>query len=72
MRRFLIINLIEQGYLLVIGYSMIFYILRSMVMVLLIGAVVGVSYATPELYSRFRVSFNVIYGMYQSSMNLKT
>jgi hypothetical protein len=40
--------------------------------VLLGGAVVGVSYGTPELHSRFRVVFNAIYGMHQSSMNLKT
>jgi hypothetical protein len=34
--------------------------------------VVGVSYDTPELHSRFRVAFNVIYIMHQPSMNLKT
>jgi hypothetical protein len=68
----LIINLIEQEYLLVVGYSMIFYILHSTVMMLFGGAVVGVSYDTPELHSRFGVSFNAIYGMHQPSMNLKT
>jgi hypothetical protein len=72
MRRFLIINLIEQGYLLVVGYTMIFYILHSTVIVLLGGTVVGVSYDTSELHSRFRVAFNTIYGMHQLSMNLKT
>jgi hypothetical protein len=34
--------------------------------------VVEVIYDTPELHSSFEVAFNVIYGMYQSSMNLKT
>jgi hypothetical protein len=38
--------LIEQGYLLVVRYPMMFEILRSTVMMRLSGAVVGVSYAT--------------------------
>jgi hypothetical protein len=71
-RRLLIINLIEQGYLLVVGYPMIFQILHSMVTVRLGVVVIGVSYGTPELHSRFRVAFNAIYGMHQPSMNLKT
>jgi hypothetical protein len=37
-----------------------------------LGDVVGVSYGTPELLSRFGVAFNAIYGMHQPSMNLKT
>jgi hypothetical protein len=41
-------------------------------MVLIGGSVVGVSYGTPELHSRFGVAFNAIHGMYQPSMNLKT
>jgi hypothetical protein len=41
-------------------------------MVRLSGIVVGVSYVTPELHSRFGVAFNAIYGMHQPSMNLKT
>jgi hypothetical protein len=64
--------LIEQGYLLVVGYLMIFYILRRTVTVCLGGAVIGVTYDTPELHFRFGVAFNAIYGMHQSSMNLKT
>jgi hypothetical protein len=70
-QRFLIINMIEQGYLLVVGYPMIFQILCSTLTVRLGGTIVGVSYGTPKLHSRFRVAFNVIYGMHQSSMNLK-
>jgi hypothetical protein len=71
-RRFLIINLIEQGYLLVVGYPMIFSIFHSMVTMRLGGVVVGVSYATTELHSRLGVAFNAIYGMHQPSINLKT
>jgi hypothetical protein len=71
-RIFLIINLIEQGYLIVVGYPMIFSILRSTVTVRLSGAVVGVGYGTPELHSIFGVAFNAIYRMHQPSMNLKT
>jgi hypothetical protein len=41
-------------------------------MVHLGGTIVGVSYGTTELHSGFRVAFNIIYGMYQPSMNLKT
>jgi hypothetical protein len=41
-------------------------------MVLIGGAVIGVSYDTPELQPRFEVVFNVIHGMHQSGMNLKT
>jgi hypothetical protein len=36
------------------------------------GTIVGVSYDTSELHSRFKVVFNAIYEMHQSSMNLKT
>jgi hypothetical protein len=36
------------------------------------GAVVDVSYNTPELHFTFGVAFNAIHGMYQSSINLKT
>jgi hypothetical protein len=43
-----------------------------MVMVLLGVAVIGVSYGTSKLHSRFGVAFNAIYGMHQPSMNLKT
>jgi hypothetical protein len=43
-----------------------------MVTVLLGGAVVVASYDISELHSRFRVVFNVIYGMHQPNMNLKT
>jgi hypothetical protein len=68
---FLIINLIEQGYLLVVGYPMIFQILHSSLMVLIGGVVVGVSYDTPELQPRFEVAFNAIHRRHQPSMNLK-
>jgi hypothetical protein len=70
--RLLIIDLIEQEYLLVAGIPMIFYILRSSLMVRIGGVVVGVSYGTPELHSRLGVAFNAIHEMHQSSMNLKT
>jgi hypothetical protein len=43
-----------------------------MVTVCLGGVVVGDSYDTPELHSRFGVAFNAIYGMHQPSINLKT
>jgi hypothetical protein len=43
-----------------------------MVAVRLGVVVVRVSYGTPELYSRFGVAFNAIYGMHQPSINLKT
>jgi hypothetical protein len=43
-----------------------------MVAVHLNGAVVEVSYGTPELHSKFGVDFNAIYEIHQSSMNLKT
>jgi hypothetical protein len=43
-----------------------------MVTVCLGVVVVGDSYDTPELHSRFGVAFNAIYGMHQPSMNLKT
>jgi hypothetical protein len=36
------------------------------------GAVVGVSYGTPKLYSRLDVTFNAIHRMHQPSMNMKT
>jgi hypothetical protein len=36
------------------------------------GAIVGVSYDTPELRSRLDVGFNAIHIMHQSNMNLKT
>jgi hypothetical protein len=35
------------------------------------GAVVGVSYDTPELYSKLDVALNAIHRMHQPSMNLK-
>jgi hypothetical protein len=41
-------------------------------MVLLSGAIVGVSYVTPELHFRFGIILNAIYGMHQPNMNLKT
>jgi hypothetical protein len=69
---FLIVNLIEQGHMFVAGTPMIFYILWSSLTVRIGGAVVGVSYVTPELHSRFGVAFNEIHGMHQPSMNLKT
>jgi hypothetical protein len=69
---FLIINLIEQGYLFVVGYPMIFYILRSTVTVRLGGTVEGVNYDNSEFHSRFGVAFNAIYKMHQPSINLKT
>jgi hypothetical protein len=71
-QRFLIINLVEKGYLLVVGYPMIFYILCSTVTMCLGDIIVGVRYGTAELYSRFGVSFNAIYAMHQPIMNLKT
>jgi hypothetical protein len=70
--RFLIINLIEQGYLLVVGYPMIFEILHSLLMVQIDGDVVGVTYDTLELQSRLNLAFNVIHVIHQPSMNLKT
>jgi hypothetical protein len=36
------------------------------------GAVVGVSYGTPELRSMLSVVVNAIHEMHQPSMNLKT
>jgi hypothetical protein len=36
------------------------------------GAIVGVSYDTPELQSKLVVVFNAIHGMHQPGMNLKT
>jgi hypothetical protein len=36
------------------------------------GAIVGVSYGTPELQSRLVVAFNAIHGMHQPGMKLKT
>jgi hypothetical protein len=63
----LIANLIEQGYLLVTRTPMIFKIFQRIG-----GAVVGVSYDTLELCSMVGVAFNVIHGMHQTSMNLKT
>jgi hypothetical protein len=64
--------LIEQGYLLVVGYPVIFFILRSMATMHLGGGVVVVCYDTPELHFIIGVAFNAIYGMHQTSMNLKT
>jgi hypothetical protein len=58
--------------LLVAGYPMIFYILHSLLTVLIDGAIVGVSYVTAELHSKFRVAFNAIHGIHQPSINLKT
>jgi hypothetical protein len=43
-----------------------------MVMGRLGSVVVGVSYDTPKLHSRFGVAFNAFYGMHQPRMNLKT
>jgi hypothetical protein len=40
--------------------------------VLITGTVVGVSYRTLKLHSRFRVAFNAIHKIHQPSMNLKT
>jgi hypothetical protein len=40
-------------------------------MVRVSGAIVGVSYVTLELRSRLDVAFDVIYGIHQSSINLK-
>jgi hypothetical protein len=60
-RRFLIINLIKQEYLLVVGYPMIFYILHDSLTVSIGGAVVGVSYDTLKLHAKFRVAFNAIH-----------
>jgi hypothetical protein len=70
--RFLIINLIEKGYLLVIGYPMIFYILHSLLTMQIDGAVIGVSYSILGLHSKLGVAFNVIHGMHQPNMTLKT
>jgi hypothetical protein len=36
------------------------------------GAIVGVSYGSPEFRSRLGVAFNAIHRMHQPSMNLKT
>jgi hypothetical protein len=35
------------------------------------GAVIGVSYGTPELHFRLGIAFNAINGMHQPSTNLK-
>jgi hypothetical protein len=35
------------------------------------GAVIGVSYDTPELRSRLLVAFDTIHRMHQPSMNMK-
>jgi hypothetical protein len=70
--RFSIINLIEQGYLLFVGYPMIFYILHSSLMVLIGDAVIGVCDGTLKLQPRFEVALNTIHRMHQPSMNLKT
>jgi hypothetical protein len=70
--RFFIVDLIEQGHLLVVGGSVFFYILWSSLTVHIAGAVVGVSYDTSELCFRFDVVFDAIHGMHQPSMNLKT
>jgi hypothetical protein len=35
------------------------------------GAIVGVSYGTPEICSKLSVAFNAIHGMYQQSMNME-
>jgi hypothetical protein len=69
---FLILNLIEQGHLLIARTPMIFYILRSSLTVQIGGTIVGVSYGTAELHSRLGVAFNVIHRMHQPCMNLKT
>jgi hypothetical protein len=71
-RKFLIKNLVEKGYLLFVGYPMIFYILRSTMMMYLNDIIIGVRYGTPEHHSRFGVAFNTIYTIHQTSMNLKT
>jgi hypothetical protein len=36
------------------------------------GAVIGVSYGTPELHFRLGIVFNAIHGMLQPNMNMKT
>jgi hypothetical protein len=41
-------------------------------MACLSGIIVGVSYVTLELYSKFGVAFNAIYRMHQPIMNMKT
>jgi hypothetical protein len=69
-RRFLIVDLIEQGYLLVIGGLVIFQIFWSLLMVRPGGDVVDVSYVTSELRSRLDVAFNAIYGVHKPSMKL--
>jgi hypothetical protein len=69
--RFLIVDLIDQEYLLVVGGPVVFWILRSSLMMHISGAVVGVSYGTSELHSRLSVAFNTIHRMYQPIMNLK-
>jgi hypothetical protein len=57
----LIIDLIEQGYLLVVGYPMIFYIIQGSLTMNIGGVVVGVSYDTLKLRVRFGVAFNAIH-----------
>jgi hypothetical protein len=70
--RLLNVNLIEQGYLLVAGTPMIFYILQSLLTMQISGDVVGVSYGSWEPHSRLGVAFNAIHRMHQPSMNLKS
>jgi hypothetical protein len=57
----LIIDLIEQGYLLVVGYPMIFYIIQGSLTMNIGGVVVGVSYDTLKLRVSFGVAFNAIH-----------
>jgi hypothetical protein len=70
--RFLILDLIEHEHLLVVGGSVVFQILRSLLIVQFGRAVVGVSYITPIIRSRLGVAFNAIHIIYQPNMNLKT
>jgi hypothetical protein len=50
--RFLIIDLIEQGHLLIVGGPVVFWILWSLLVVCLDVVIIGVSYATLELCFR--------------------
>jgi hypothetical protein len=66
----LVVDLIEQGHLLIVGKPVVFQVLLSSLAVRLDSVVVGVSYGTSELHSRLGVAFYAIYGVHQPSMNL--
>jgi hypothetical protein len=70
--RFLIVNLIETRTPTCCMDTNDFWILRSLLMMRISDAVIGVSYGTLELHYRLDIAFNAIHKMHQSSMNLKT